>query len=142
VLGDSEMTGQQVRLQRWAMRGWEVGLDGQKCIARHRVYGRNGWREILPGLRLLPLLSMLEMLQRPVRSLTEQGFLASCFFPAVHNTTMEYESRLLNAHHTCSHDRKKKSTRLSTCRTFHPWLSTTSAYLKNMRNRSTLATDP
>jgi len=50
------MTGQQVRQQRWAMRGWEVGLDGQKCIARRLLYGRSGWRESLRGLRLPPLL--------------------------------------------------------------------------------------
>ena len=28
LLGDSEMTGQQVRLWRWVMPGWEAMLDG------------------------------------------------------------------------------------------------------------------
>ncbi len=28
LLGDSEMTGQQVRLWRWVMLGWEARLDG------------------------------------------------------------------------------------------------------------------
>ena len=56
MLGDSEMTGQQVRLQRWAMIGWGVGLDGQTYIARRLLYGRSGWRESLRGLRLPPLL--------------------------------------------------------------------------------------